>query len=358
MIPNTSLPLFVRLMDELPVGVVLLDRDGRVVHYNQAEERLAGRSRDRTLGREFFVDVAPCMNVQEMAGRFFDGIGRTPLAAKVEFSFPFPQLDRPRDVLVELRSFEFDGAPFGCLFVEDVSAQRAIDRMKDNLSQMLVHDLKNPLQVILSNIGFIESRQALHPPDEAVSEALSDTSLAATRLNTMLLTLLDVSRLETQTMPLRPSIVDLRTIAGDVARGCEALARVRGIALSVDLPASAVEAFVDAELVRRALDNLVENSIRYARRSVQVGISRLDDGSAGVRVVDDGPGVPAALREAVFEKHVQVQDGSERRDNRGLGLTFVRMVARGHGGEATCSCPAGGGSLCTMVFPPQSRDPA
>ncbi len=228
--------------------------------------------------------------------------------------------------------------------------------MKDNLSQMLVHDLKNPLSVISSNIGFIEGRQALHPPDEAVIEALSDTSIAATRLHTMLLTLLDVSRLETQTMPLRRNLIDLRTIAGNVARGCEALARVRGITLSLALPASAVEAFVDAELVRRALDNLVENSIRYARRSVQVGVTRLEDGGAGVRVVDDGPGVPAALREAVFEKHVQVQDGGERRDNRGLGLTFVRMVARSHGGEATCSCPAGGGSLFTMVFPPAGQN--
>lgn len=343
-------------MDELPIGVVMLDRDGRVVHYNQAEERLAGRSRDRTLGREFFIDVAPCMNVKEMAGRFFDGIGRTTLATKVEFSFPFPELDRPRDVLVELRSFEFDGAPYGCLFVEDVSARRAIDRMKDNLSQMLVHDLKNPLTVILSNIGFIEDLQAQHSPDEEMSEALSDTSRAAMRLNTMLLTLLDVSRLETQTMPMRRNIVDLRTIAGDVARGCEALARVSNIALSVDLPAAAVEAFVDGELVRRALDNLVENSIRYARRSVQLGIVRLDDGGVCVRVVDDGPGVPEALREAVFEKHVQVHDGGERRDNRGLGLTFVRMVARGHGGEATCSCPPNGGSVFTMAFPPPSGD--
>src|SRR5476651_231206 len=82
-----QISLLKTLFDALPVGIVVLDRHGDVVVYNREEERLARRSRERVIGRRFFRDVAPCMNVKEL-GLLFEGkIGREPIDVGIDFSF-------------------------------------------------------------------------------------------------------------------------------------------------------------------------------------------------------------------------------------------------------------------------------
>ena len=88
-----SLPVIEELFDSMPHGVIVLNPAGRVVVYNAAEEVLAGRSRDRVIGRDFFAEVAPCMNVRELGGKFRASIGNEPIDTRVEFSFPMPYVD-------------------------------------------------------------------------------------------------------------------------------------------------------------------------------------------------------------------------------------------------------------------------
>lgn len=195
---NLSFEVLTALFDLLPLGVVVLDQSGRVVVYNRREEELARRRRADVLGHPFFSEVAPCLDVRELSGRFAQGIGREALNVDLEFSFLFPFLDRPRDVLIHLRSMEADGEPYGVLLIEDVPAARSAERMREQLASLLVHDLKNPLGAIIGNTEFgLE-----HVSPGVVADALEDVRLAATRLESMVLTLLDVGRLETSHVPL------------------------------------------------------------------------------------------------------------------------------------------------------------
>lgn len=93
MIP--SLALLNTLFDSLPLGVVVLNAKGEVVIFNREEARLARRSRDRVIGRTFFTEIAPCMNVQELGLSFERNIGREPIDVTIDFSFPFPFLEQP-----------------------------------------------------------------------------------------------------------------------------------------------------------------------------------------------------------------------------------------------------------------------
>ncbi len=349
------MPVLMSLLEQLPVGVVLLDATGRVVQYNRYEEILAGRSRDDVLGREFFREVAPCMNVRELGGRFYDEIGRTPLALQLEFSFPFPQLAQPREVVVKLTSFEVEGASYGCLLIEDVSAKRAVERMKDTLGSLLVHDLKNPLSVALTNLGLLGEQASVRDDAEA-RECLDGALRATTRVQRMVHNLLDVARLESPSMPLVRADVDVRRLVGDTVHESQTLARLRGVAIHVEAPDAPVVAHVDEGVLRRALDNLVENGVRYALSRVTI---RVEPGGSVLRfvVVDDGPGVPESVRERIFEKFAQVQGeltGPRRRLNQGLGLTFVRLAARAHGGTVGVGEPLGGGCAFTLELPTSS----
>lgn len=332
------------VFDALPVGVVVLDQAGLVRAFNKHEEKLANRRRDRVLGRPFFDDVAPCMNVKELAGTFFDKVQSAAIDTRVEFSFPFPHVNQPRDVVVRMQSIVVAGAPHGILFIEDVSMQRAVERLKESLATLLVHDFKNPLSVITSNLEFVQTLIT----DRQLTEAVNDSLGAAKQLHGMVLNLLDVARLETGTFPIDRAATDVTKLVTESARANGALAREAGVTLVPDVkPGVAGE--LDASAVRRALANLIENAVRHAPNGTRIVVSGADEGGELVlRVADEGPGVPQDLREGIFDKFSQGAVAGRTSSNRGLGLTLVRMVARAHGGEVTVGDNAPRGAVFTI----------
>jgi photoactive yellow protein len=349
-----SLEILPELFDHLPVGVVVLDHSGNVVVFNRAEEELARRQRVKVLGREFFREIAPCMDVRDLGGRFARDIGRQPIDVNVEFSFAYPHADGPRDVRVRMRSFESASLPYAMLVLEDLSRERAIERMKTRLSELLVHDLKNPLSVVLSSLEFLDTR--LRPSrDVDLHEALADSVDSVKRLQSMLIDLLDTTRLETNVMPLRRQPMDARDLIRDVARSARAAGRHRKVVVEESVPAEALFLEADAGLLRRSLENLVDNAVRYAGRLV---LSAEQVGSQVVfAVIDDGPGIPEDVRARIFDRYVQVSSPSTASMNRGLGLTFVRLAAQAHGGDAAVECPAAGGTIFRISLPKTAPPP-
>jgi photoactive yellow protein len=340
--------LLTYLFDNLPLGLVVMNAKAEVLVFNRAEERMAGRSREKIVGTNFFADIAPCMNVQQLAGVFHDKIGRGPLDVTVEMSFPQPHVERPRDVKVRMCSLEVGAQPFGFLMIEDISMQRSAQRMREQLQSLLVHDLKNPLTAISMNLQLLEELPSVRDSKDAL-DGIAEALDATKRLGTMTLNLLDIGRLETATMPIRRTTVDLGELFVRVRNDNAAAARTRAAQIHILLD-DVREANLDEDLVVRALDNLVENALRHARN---VTLSAVRDGGEIVlRVSDDGRGIPEALRASLFDKYVQVTTpgAPARGSNRGLGLTFVRLVAQQHGGDAEVACPASGGTVFTLRF--------
>ncbi|MDQ3365821.1 MAG: ATP-binding protein [Myxococcota bacterium] len=343
-----ELSLLTMLFDNLPLGLIVLDPAGKVVVYNRAEERLAGRSRDVVIGAKFFEDVAPCMNVQELGGAFVAQIGRGALDVSVEMSFPFPLNERPRDVRVRMCSLEVANTPYGFLMIEDTSLPRAVERMREQLQSLLVHDLKNPLAVVSTNLQLLTELASVRDTPDAV-EAITDALVATQRLNRMTMNLLDISQLETSSMPVRRTRTDVARLLDRVRNDNATIARSHRARIEI-LPGATFDVELDEDLVVRALDNLVENALRHAR-TVTLS-AELGDRDVALVVRDDGPGVPLELRERLFDKYVQVSPSNAARGmNRGLGLTFVKLVVTQHGGDVSLVCPPDGGTVFTLRFP-------
>ncbi len=113
-----------------------------------------------------------------------------------------------------------------------------------------------------------------------------------------------------------------------IARSAVASARREGVRCELDL---AKEAWVlgDERRLRRLAENLLENAGRYARGTVRIAVA-VEGGDVALSVEDDGPGVPPALRERIFERFVRERDDG---GGSGLGLAICRTIARAHGGE-------------------------
>lgn len=193
------------------------------------------------------------------------------------------------------------------------------------------HELRNPLAAVRSRLEV-----ALRDPDrESVAAALADTE----RLQGIAADLLLLARLDGGPAP-RTEPVDLALLAA------EAVARRPGprVALRLEAPAP-VPAAGDPARLERALANLVDNALRYARDEVTVRASSSGDGWALLEVTDDGPGIPEADRDRVFERFVRLDaDRGRASGGTGLGLAIAREIARSHGGDLRALPPTAGAS--------------
>ncbi len=351
--PIAQLDLFARLVDSLPVGVIVLDAEGKAVVYNRLEEHLSGRRRSAVLGCDFFREHAYCMNVPEIAGQFRENIGRRSLQSEADLSFPFPFLATPREVRVSLTDFEANDQPYGLLVIRDVSHERSVAMMRTTLSEMVVHDLKNPLTAVEANLNFLERSIRDHlDAREAVLESLQSVK----RISSLLTNLLQTSRLETNSFPLSRSNVDLRALCANAVALERAVARSREVQLELIGPPEPVLVDADGDLILRVLENLLDNALRYATR-ITVGV-RHHGADVVLEVSDNGPGISPEQRAQVFEKYRQVDPGAPhtRGLHHGVGLHFVQQAARAHGGEAEVDEAPGGGAVFRVRFPRRRPD--
>lgn len=321
------------VFDALPVGVVVLDRAGRVVHFNRTEERLARRSRDRALGRDFFTEVAPCMDVRELAGVFRDRIGQGPMFEKIEISFAFPFLEGPRDVAVYLRSMAFDGEPHAALFIEDVSARRAAERLQRSLAELLRPEAGSPIAGILAGCGLL-----LHDVPDLQGEALhtvGDITYEADELQSLLMNLLDISRLETHRQDVFVGPQAIAPLVGHAVGNLERHALHRGVRFDVGPLDETLIAMVDAPLMARTLDSLLLTALRQAPAGSAITV-RLDRGAAGPSILirDQGGLLPEAELPTVQHRVRTAADDWDPLSyggREGLALTFVTVACAAHG---------------------------
>jgi signal transduction histidine kinase len=236
---------------------------------------------------------------------------------------------------------------------ELVRGQRA-ERQKQEFSALLVHDLKNPLTAIQGNAQFLAGSVS---GDEA--DAVKDILAASRSMHRMVMNLLDISRSEDGALLARPKRVDVAEIVDDVVREVRMRAATSGQLVEAETTASARVAVVDPDLFQRMVENLIDNAIKYAGREghIRVQLSRHDE-AFELRIRDNGPGVPVALREKIFEKYARLDRdlGTAAANSRGLGLAFCRVAAQSHGGNVWVEDNEPQGSVFVASFPqPEAR---
>lgn len=229
-----------------------------------------------------------------------------------------------------------------------LEALRNLDALKEDLVSLLVHDLRNPLSAIFSLLHVLKT-EISEPDLVADCQAALDS---AARMRDALEDLLEIRMLEEGRLTPR------RVPGGLVALAQEALATVRGTAVArgvelvVEAGGGEVLAEIDHRLVRRCVENLVANAIKYSKRGgeVCVAVSRAEH-EVVVEVRDRGPGIPDRHKARLFEKFGTIE---AVRDNQrrgfGLGLYLVNLVAAAHGGVARALDREGGGTVFRVTL--------
>jgi signal transduction histidine kinase len=208
-----------------------------------------------------------------------------------------------------------------------------VQRQKEELSALLVHDLKNPLASILANGDFVSEDPSLAEP---LAEAMRDLLTSATTMHRMVVNLLDISRSEEGILVLNREPVDLATLVEEL-RG-QAKRRLANRSQKLVIAANGTRrVHGDRALIFRILENLLDNCMKYTPSSGSIWIDIGDggDGAVEIRVRDEGKGIPEDYRAKIFEKFVQIERDARThaRTSHGLGLVFCRLATEAHGGK-------------------------
>jgi two-component system phosphate regulon sensor histidine kinase PhoR len=323
-------------------GLLAVDHRGNVVLANRALRRILETA--DPVGRHYLETIR-----QSEVGAIVEGVLRGGERASVEV-----ELFHLRRVFA-LTAVPFpgdEGAPPGVVLTfHDVTERRRADRVRRDFVANASHELRTPLTSIR---GFVEALEdgALQEPERA-TRFLGKIRTHADRMAALVEDLLELSRLESGERPPLWEDVRMAEIADEVVAGVAGLAGRKRIALRHS-DGSAPAVVSDAERLRRILENLVENAIKYTPEGgrVEVRTAAGPAGGAVIEVEDDGPGIAAEHLPRIFERFYRVDKARSRElGGTGLGLAIVRHLAESMGATVSVRSEAGSGTCFTVRVP-------
>jgi two-component system phosphate regulon sensor histidine kinase PhoR len=344
-----QVPLIETLIGGLPDPAIVLDREGRVIAFNEAAAAIAPALRR---GEPALITL----RMPELVAAIRRATKRRE-PQRVEFFERVP-LDRWFEAFVTpVRLTAGDaGSDILLMTFNDLTPLRRVEEMRADFIANASHELRTPLAALL---GFIETLQGRAKDDPAAREKfLAIMQTQAARMARLIDDLLSLSRIELNAHLQPNTPVDLGPIVRQVADGLQTLARDRDVEIKVTMPAEPLIVLGDRDELIRALENLVENALKYGAAGKRVDITltrgqtRAGAAEARLMVRDYGPGIAPEHLPRLTERFYRVDVAESRaQGGTGLGLALVKHVLNRHGGRLTIESTPGAGAAFTMHVP-------
>lgn len=325
-------------------GVLVLDREQRIVSINLACQRLFALEHS-VVG----------MHLTEALGTAGEQ-----LAASLQAADSAQCAEQRMELILDEPSVALEASAFPVtrnggesvgqsLILRDVSARKELDRLREDLSHMLVHDLCNPLGIISGAAKILEDEADARDP-VIVRQTVDIISRSVQRMTTLVDSYLEVGRLETRQVPVRKALVAPDQMVIEAVDTMRALATAKEITLATEIGSSISIIAVDDALIVRVLINLLDNAIKFSPsgEQVRVGLAQTN-GELLFSVNNQGPEISPEEREQVFYKYVQL--AQPKRRGLGLGLAFCKLAVEAHGGRIWVESEAGHGTTFYFTLP-------
>jgi PAS domain S-box-containing protein len=338
------------LFEESIDPIVITDWEGGIIEANRQASLLSGYTREEL--QEMSIDQLHEVNWNK-TGMEFEFL-RGDLMVTYESSLhKHDETHIPAEV--HARRVEFDSTDSIQWILRDITERKELDSLREDLTSMIYHDLRSPLANIVSSFDVI-TYMVPEAERETVHSILKIAENSTERIQRLVSSLLDVSRLESGQPVADQAVVDAlaltRGVLQDVAPGVKG----RRQKLIENLPGELPSIWVDEDMARRVLINLIENSSKYSPSdgTIEVG-ARAEDGWVHFWVKDQGSGIPPSEQDHIFDKFTRIR-GTGKVGGLGIGLAFCRLAVQGHGGRIWVESDTGKGATFHFTFPVASKE--
>lgn len=346
-------------------GMILIDDDGRLVQANPAAEKLLNRRLRGAVGKNVITWL---VRETRRSGEKFTEYSLKELKAMTRMLKRDPQQITCRiyqtrtddntlhDIEeIGLPVYDKGGSTTARLFVlRDISEEKSLERFRDQVTDMIVHDLRSPLASMVTSLSMINDFIEYGELDN-VKTIANIANANAHHLIQVVESILEIRRMENGLMALHQAPIKLQSSVINAMQALDATALDAQISLVNCLPASLPTLNLDEDKVRRVFINLLDNAIKHTPAHGEIRIESVlatDVRYIEIRVVDTGKGIPLEFREQVFGTFITLQ-GSALRGSRGvgLGLTFCRLTIEAHGGHIWVESGTEGGAAICLTLP-------
>ncbi|MBA7705758.1 Adaptive-response sensory-kinase SasA [subsurface metagenome] len=350
-----------RLKQLAQVGIWRTDTDNRIVFVNQRMAEMLGFSSDHMLGKHLFEFMAEATKKEAINNL---ECYKQNITGQCEFCFKHKDGSDVHTLMEIVPICEDSGEHVGSHglvldITERKKAERALqevenlrksERLKIELVSNISHELRAPLASIkgfttaLLQLGIKWNKKTRH-------DFLQTIDQETDRLTRLLSDLLDMSRLEAETLSLEKDDYQISEILDSVSGTLTRLAEYHQLQVVVSSGLPSV--LVDQMRIGQVLTNLVENAAKYSEEGSQIIIeTQLAGDKITVSVTDRGEGIPHELLDKVFERFYQVENAiSGRKNGTGLGLSICRGIIEAHGGKIWVESEVGNGSKFSFGLP-------
>ncbi len=344
--------IFRLAIEACPVGIVMVDRAGKIVLVNPEMERLFGYTRDEMIGQT--VDILLPVNQRASHANYraqFDvqpgirmGAGRK-LSGRRKDGTEFP-------VEVGLNPMRTgDGVTTLCTII-DLSERNRIERLKDEFVSTVSHELRTPLTSIAGALGLLVGNAGNTLPSSAL-RLLTIAQANSQRLVRLVNSILDMEKIESGKVVFVLKRIAARALVEQAIEANRGFAEGFGVRIRLDAPADAGDLRSDPDWLIQVVTNLLSNAIKFSPPGEEVVVAiEKRRGNIRVSVRDHGRGVPDAFKARIFEKFAQADISDARiKGGTGLGLNIVKQIVTRLGGEVGFADAPGGGAIFYVELP-------
>ncbi|HXG70309.1 MAG TPA: ATP-binding protein [Gemmatimonadaceae bacterium] len=229
---------------------------------------------------------------------------------------------------------------------------RELEKVRDDLMKMIVHDLKTPLTSVLATLEMLATGD-FGAVTNAQKGAIGDAEMQSEELLALIDDILEVARIEEANISLSPTLIAPGALLAELLHEWQHRFQQEGTTASASVADDAPVFSADRGLMKRVFSNLIQNAVTHSSNAVHIELSAKRAGHGVIfTIADNGPGIPEEYHDLIFRKFGQVDMGrSARTRSSGLGLTFCKLVVERHGGRIWLRSTEGEGSSFFIEMP-------
>ncbi|MBN1966815.1 MAG: HAMP domain-containing protein [Anaerolineae bacterium] len=342
------------LIQSIVEGIVTYDAEGRITFFSQGAERITGWPGELALG----APLGEVFRLAEDTGPFLDLVPAQGGKAQVGV---LNRQDSPMTLAVtSARLLPQDGGAMQtALVLRDITEEEAVQHLRAYFLANITHEFRTPLAALTASVELLLDEVGRLSPDE-MGELLNSIHLSVTGLQTLIDNLLESISIEAGHFSIRRRPCDLRQVIAESVQIMQPLLNRRRQQLSLALPDDLPVIDADPTRLAQVVVNLLSNASKYSPMRCAIDLS-LDFAAPDLLrlvVADQGPGISQAERASIFRQFVRASTQDEGRYGIGIGLSVVKAIVEGHGGEVGVDERPGGGSCFWFTIPLAAEDPA
>lgn len=308
--------------------ILITNYEGLILAANRKACQILRRSKDAVINSDLrFIDPLLSQYLAQQAPRF---------KRWREASMELDIKDAYRQTVpleFKIRQIQFGGRDCVEWVGRDISMRREIEQMREDLVNMLVHDLRGPLSNMTNTVDLISMLMSHNDASPQIKHLLEIAKRSSQALKDLVDSILDVSRLEHGELPLQRAMTRLDQLLQTVQEQVSPQAQAKKMTLTIAPLPEAPEAWLDINLIRRVLVNLVGNAIKYTQVEGWVTLeTSLADKKLHFAISDNGAGISEGDQARIFDKFSRVNHSASVPSGVGLGLAFCKLAVEAHGG--------------------------